>query len=327
MNIEQIYQNRRDIVQRNLDMKKSEIYMAFPELEKLDRQINLKNLEIAKNKTFGDDKKSDIATLELKELRMRRKDFLLINGIAESDFLPKFYCDICCDRGYVEEGNAIKNCVCFLKTQEKLRKDNTSLLSRIERENFSTFDLSIFDDTKRYESPIGSGIYSTEFENIIKIKQASENFVEKFDAKGESTGLLFYGPVGLGKSFMCSSIAKAIFSKGKTVLYYTIDELLDLVELYTFNREIFLKNFSIEDYYAIFRADLLIIDDFGAEMTNSFANNTLLSIIDSRMVSFRKTVISTNLTPDEIDSRYDERLTSRLMTYMQYYEFFGENKR
>jgi len=75
-------------------------------------------------------------------------------------------------------------------------------------------------------------------------------------------------------------------------------------------------------------ADLLIIDDMGTEMTTDYSISELFGIINDRLIQPRKaTLISTNLTPDEIQDRYSERLSSRILGKADIWEFFGDDLR
>ena len=59
----------------------------------------------------------------------------------------------------------------------------------------------------------------------------------------------------------------------------------------------------LERYLA---CDLLIVDDLGSEMTTSFDISSLYTLINTRLVSRRPTIISSNLTADELTGRYSE---------------------
>ena len=131
----------------------------------------------------------------------------------------------------------------------------------------------------------------------------------------------------MGKSFMCSAIAKEMMDKGKSVVYYTANELVDMLQLYTFDRESFFKEHIIEDYRDLDDVDLLIIDDLGAELTNNFVKTSLFNIINNRIIKDKKLIISTNLNPMELKERYDERIFSRIIMYTDAYKFVGEDLR
>jgi len=64
------------------------------------------------------------------------------------------------------------------------------------------------------------------------------------------------------------------------------------------------------DRYA--SADLLIIDDLGTEVANQFSSSCLYDIINTRMNCHRSTIISTNLTKEDIQKRYWDRIASRI---------------
>lgn len=324
--VESVYQARRDAQAKALEERTEKIYRLHPQLEELRRAINLKQVELLKSKSFGEEKRSELLAVELKELQNERDRYLTDYGIDPDDLKIKYFCPLCKDRGYVSNEEHISKCSCMLKIQEDLRFGQAHLSQRIAHENFQHFNLSLFDDTKRYETIPGSNIFRTERENILLIREAAERFIRDFD-KDETRSLFFFGDPGLGKSFMCSAIAKELIDHGKTVLYFTMNELVDMMQLYHFNREIFVQRYSMEDYFALERADLFILDDLGTELTNSFVKTILFNIINARMINRKKMVISTNLDQDEIAERYEERISSRLMEYMDDYKFFGESKR
>ena len=73
--------------------------------------------------------------------------------------------------------------------------------------------------------------------------------------------------------------------------------------------------------------DLLILDDLGTEFTNAFTVTCLYQIVNTRLTHGLSTVISTNLTPDELTGKYDERLTSRLLGAYRVLQFKGRDIR
>jgi DNA replication protein len=158
------------------------------------------------------------------------------------------------------------------------------------------------------------------------LKQISYDFIENFGNKDQKS-LLFYGPPGLGKTFLCTSIAKALMDNSKTVLYYSSSELFNRLSDYTFSRETFLKTSSKEIHDLIMDTQLLIIDDLGSEMTNSFVINQLFNILNLREMHARKLIISTNLTPKELNEVYGDRIFSRMVMHFDFYKFYGSDIR
>ena len=82
-----------------------------------------------------------------------------------------------------------------------------------------------------------------------------------------------------------------------------------------------------EDADRCMRCDLLILDDLGTEMTTSFVQSALYQIVNGRLMAGRSTIISTNLAPEEIGSRYGRSVLSRLEGEYEILPFFGEDIR
>ena len=80
-------------------------------------------------------------------------------------------------------------------------------------------------------------------------------------------------------------------------------------------------------YDSLFTADLLIIDDLGTELTNSFTNSQLFNIVNSRMIDGKKMIISTNLSPRELSAVYGDRIFSRIFHKFVPMAFFGKDLR
>ena len=74
-------------------------------------------------------------------------------------------------------------------------------------------------------------------------------------------------------------------------------------------------------------ADLLILDDLGAEYNTPFNVSSVYNIINTRMNFGKPTIISSNLTSQELEERYTERVVSRLLTQYTYLRFIGEDVR
>ena len=73
--------------------------------------------------------------------------------------------------------------------------------------------------------------------------------------------------------------------------------------------------------------DLLIIDDLGTEMTTQFTISALYTLINTRMMENRATIISTNLATGEIESRYNPQIASRIVGAFRLIKFAGEDLR
>ena len=132
-----------------------------------------------------------------------------------------------------------------------------------------------------------------------------------------------------GKTFMSNCIANELLKKGKTVLYQTAPVLLETVVSNKMTRN---KTSKQQEFYRnVLECDLLIIDDLGTEFLNSMLLSELFTILNTRLLNFNskitKTIISTNLSIEEIFRKYEERIGSRIAGYYDIYHFFGEDLR
>lgn len=58
--------------------------------------------------------------------------------------------------------------------------------------------------------------------------------------------------------------------------------------------------------------DLLILDDLGAEFSTSFTVSAIYNIINTRLNTGKPIIISTNLSMEEMEAKYTQRITSRI---------------
>lgn len=199
---------------------------------------------------------------------------------------------------------------------------NKSNIGNLDKENFDKFSLDLYSDMineEKYKAKISPK------QNIQNIKEIATKFIQGFD-NPEEKNLLFTGNTGLGKTFLSNCIAKEILSLGKTVLYQTSPIMLDNIIDYRFGNSDY-----TEVYNNIINADLLIIDDLGAESLNSFKLSELFNIINARLLfqenHITKTIISTNLNMNNLLDTYSERIFSRIASYYNVCRFFGDDIR
>lgn len=161
-------------------------------------------------------------------------------------------------------------------------------------------------------------------ENMLDILSIAEGFISNFD-ENNGDNLLFYGTTGLGKTFLCNCIAKALLDKNKIVIYQTAFTILDILERRRFGKSS--SEMSDYQYNLLFSSDLLIIDDLGTEVSNTFTNAEIFNIVNTRIIAGKKTLISTNLTPKEISEIYTDRVFSRILDKFIPLKFYGKDLR
>lgn len=189
----------------------------------------------------------------------------------------------------------------------------------LSQENFSNFNLDIFSPNKSNNNGISPR------ENMLNTLSICEKFVFDFDVDN-SENLLFYGSTGVGKTYMCNCIAKDLLDKGYVVIYQTSFKILEIIEDYKFRRDDNSKA-SNENYKNLFECDLLIIDDLGTELNNSFTSGEIFNIVNTRLISGKKIIISTNLSPSQIGKTYTQRTLSRILDKFRVIEFIGNDLR
>ena len=317
------YEQKRRKAQMDAELKISKLYEQFPNLEKIDDQINKYAISKTKSILKGNDNTLEYDNL-IEGLKNKKTEFLKKNNINIDLFKPDYECKICNDTGYIQENN--KSIMCHCLKQRLLNLSyNKSNLSDIKNQNFDNFNLNLFSDEinlKKYK------IKCSPRQNIINIKNACKNFIDNFENLDEKN-LFFCGNTGLGKTYMSNAIANEILKNGKTVLYQTAPVLLETVIDNKFNKY---KNQNSDEFYKnVLTVDLLIIDDLGTENINSMTVSELFTILNTRILNLNnkatKTIISTNLSIEQIFKIYEERIGSRIAGYYNIYQFVGEDLR
>lgn len=295
--------------------KYAEVCEKLPRIGQIDKEIEALGISSAKESILNPKNTAEIcAALEEKTaVLIKEKKALLANaGYPENYLEPEYSCPLCKDTGYIGS----QKCSCFKNKLLKESYTNSSLGSVLERENFDTFDLNYYSDEYSAEYGISP---QKHMEKVLKT-------VCGFCRDPEKGNLLFYGGPGLGKTFLCSCIAKYLMDKGKSVIYTTSWQLFQKISDAVFRCE------DNEDAYKDIMDDilgcyLLIIDDLGTELTNSFTASEFFNIINRRLNNQKPVVLSTNLSIEEITEKYSERVASRILGSYKSLMFFGEDIR
>ena len=162
------------------------------------------------------------------------------------------------------------------------------------------------------------------YQRMEKNFDACRDYAYEFSAK--SGNLLLSGDPGLGKTFLSASIARVVSDAGFSVVYDTAAHVFARFEAQKFRRDD--EEGEAEDDVARYlKCDLLIVDDLGTEMTTAFVQSALYQIVNTRLMTGRKTIVSTNLSPDELGARYGAAIRSRIEGEYRILPFFGEDIR
>ncbi|MBQ7834284.1 MAG: ATP-binding protein [Ruminiclostridium sp.] len=291
--------NRKARNERRLESHQREIKQKFPEISAIDDSIRSTATEFIKliinNEPCTREKTEEIQQRN-RQQRNELKQALVAKGYPADYLEPVYSCPKCKDTG-IADG---RRCECFMELVKRAAADELNKSSPINLSDFSQFSLHYYDD--RQETVYGATSREMMAENLEFCRNYAENF------HLPCNGILMRGATGLGKTHLSLSIAKVVLAKGYSVIYGSAPDLFRKAEQEHFGRE---DGNTVE---MLLGADLLILDDVGAEFESKFYSSVLYNIINNRMNSAKPTIISTNCDLNELLSRYGDRTVSRLKT-------------
>lgn len=147
---------------------------------------------------------------------------------------------------------------------------------------------------------------ATDTPSVQMAKRYTENWKK---VKAENLGLLLWGDVGTGKSFLAACIANALLEKGVPVLMTNFSKILNQMgAMYSDERYRYIASFN--------RFSLLIIDDLGIERNTEYALEQVYAVVDERYKAGLPLIITTNLTISQLRNPEDvahARIYSRIL--------------
>ncbi len=255
---------------------------------------------------------SDTIRERIATLADEKRALLVSLGYPEDYLDPPYDCPDCKDTGYIGS----ERCHCFRQAAIDLIYGQTNRMSVFKRECFANFSLAYYP---RDLIDPGTGISS--YDAAKNTYDKCLQFVKDFDTTYQN--LFLFGDTGVGKTFLCNCIAGELIGTGHSVLYFSADRLFDTLADHAFGRGMVRE----ADYRSIFDCDLLIIDDLGTEMTNSFTLSQFFVCLNERILHERSTVISSNLGLQDISTIYSERVFSRIISSFLLLHLFGKDIR
>ena len=287
-----------------------EVYGAIGQMEDLEKEISSLAVSQAKKLLEGDKSVLDRLKEDLKDLREQKALIIRAAGYPD-DYLELHYrCPDCRDTGLIDG----RKCHCFLQAQMKLLYAQSNLEEVLERENFSVLTFDYYDDQQ-----VIPQIGMTNARYMKQVVGWCRSFVENFSDRTEN--LLFTGSTGVGKTFLTNCIAKELMNRYFSVIYLSAPDLFDVFSKIQFSYQ---QEEDLRDMYRyILDCDLLIIDDLGTELNNSFTSSRLFYCLNERMNMKRSTIISTNLSMAMLRDSYTDRVTSRIMSNYMVIPLYG----
>ena len=217
------------------------------------------------------------------------------------------------DTGYI----GTHKCHCFKKAIVDYLYTQSNLKDILDKENFSTCSLSYY--SRNHIDPLTGRSSLESMETALNV---CHNFVDTFSK--EFHNILLYGDTGVGKTFLSHCIAKELMDSAYSVIYFTAAGLFDILAENTFGKR---QDKDSDVFEHIYDCDLLIIDDLGTELPNSFTVSQLFICLNERILRQKSTIISTNLALEDIKSIYSERTFSRISSNYTILRITGDDIR
>lgn len=300
---------------RRWEARTREVYRLHPDIRAADDAIIALSAESGPAIIQNNASLQEFQT-RLEALNRQRARLLSQYGYAP-DYLEEIHtCELCRDTGYADG----RKCRCFSKKAVDLLYTQSNLKNTTARENFDHFRPDYYSNDPQDIDP-ATGL--TPYENMKKIFSKAQDFVADFDSCREN--LLFYGGTGTGKTFLSNCIADVLLKSVHSVIYLTAIELFDTFSSQDFR--IANTDKDLPDSHYVLDCDLLIIDDLGTELQNSFSDSRLFYCLNERILRGNSTIISTNLKPSHLRDRYGERILSRISSNYKILYLYGSDIR
>ena len=294
--LETEYAERRAENERTEAARASEIREKYPEIQRLKTQRQ--ELVRGSIRRIGAGPVNGAAALteQMAELNRRIREALKNAGLPEDYLAPVYRCPLCRDTGYT--GEPVREpCSCLKEAYQR------KLIQRIgltggQAETFETFDLELIPDEKE------GGMAYSQREMSRVARERCEKWANQYPTIIHHT-ILINGKSGLGKTFLMHAMAARLAERGYSALTISSFQFLQTA------RKSFFENESGLD--ELISVPVLMLDDIGSEpLMKNVTIEALFTLINERQIRGLCTVLSSNLTTEELRERYTERITSRI---------------
>lgn len=305
---------RRGRAEALREKRHDELLARCPDLGKIESAMAETGMEVSRAILQGGDVKAAVDSIAQKNLAYQKQRDLLIEsmGLPKDYLSPAYTCPVCKDEGFV--GGRI--CACHQKLLRDIACRNLSAVSPLKLSSFESFQLSFYPTTPEPETGVSPR------QRMEEIYRYCLNYAENFSETSPS--LFLYGATGLGKTHLSLAIAGKAIDRGHGVVYGSAQNLLNKLQNEYFGRSDEPRGTTEQ---LLQDCDLLIIDDLGSEFPSSFTVSALYNIVNSRLLTEKPVIISTNLSLRELEEKYSQRITSRIIGNYTSLRFFGRDIR
>lgn len=305
--------------QERVERMRRQAYERQPKLQQLDKRLQATMAQlVAATLRQGGDPVRAVQEVREKNLDLQQERAVLLGalGLPPDALDDKPACPLCGDTGW--RGAQMCQCLKKLCAQEQIQE--LSKLLDLGEQSFDTFRMDYYSETPY------PGKGTSPRKNMELTYDVCLNYAQKFESC-LFRNLLMSGPPGLGKTFLSACIARAVSEHGYSVVYDTAGNIFAQFEAKKFLRDSADGQDARDETRRYLNCDLLIVDDLGSELTTQFTQSALYELINTRLVAERHTVISTNLSLEEIARRYNPQIASRIEGEYHVLHFFGDDIR
>lgn len=194
--------------------------------------------------------------------------------------------------------DVLVGCLCKCQ-QEKAKKSEIEMLNAEFKQKVKRLRKTAFQDTKL----LNWTLENDDMKNA-KLSTTAKRYVQNFDKINK--GLIIFGDVGTGKTFMAAAMANALIDKGYSC------KMTNFVEI---ANEIFSIQEKADYINNLAKKRLVVLDDYSTERKTEYMYELTYSVIDKLYTCNTPTIITTNLTPEELQKKGDvqDKIKSRIM--------------
>lgn len=220
---------------------------------------------------------------------------------------------------FVEVFGAIRKppCLCKCKVEEREREEEA------RRQHEFAMKVQRYRSIGFPESEMANWNFAADDGSNPKMSTAMQNYVQHFDEfRKQGKGLLLFGNVGTGKTFLAACVANALIDKGVPCLVTNFARIANTVQGLFEGRQ--------EYYDSLNKFPLLVLDDLSAERKTEYMQEIVFNVIDARYRAKLPLIITTNLTREELQHPADityQRIYSRLFEMCTPIEIAGADRR